>query len=310
MMLSAKLDQCAAFFALPENAPAQQTTENHQRPADRQRPTRPAAACERSALFSAERQDGRKHRQGSTSLKRSRHFSIHHDAKQQQDSSERKVRFDLTQNEVRECRKKAPPSLRAKQSRVGATWGAHHPGVNDYMSGSLVSSATAPHRCASRSHLLRITDDQTVAWFGLDVAVEAMPFKIVSTVDLRALNIFEDPFPDDIIGDDFQTTYLGIQRAIEDAEDAMRYENHGELSYDEILVGELAWRAGLFPGVEKVEYVENMVPIIGEGDGNFDEEYWVMVWGQGAIWDQLSGATKEAIAERNTVDAADDETMS
>ena len=303
MMLSARLEQCAGFFASPKNAPDQHKTEDHRQRAGSQSPTRTSArALERSAQSSAKRQDSKKHRKEPTFPSHSRRFSIYHDA-EHQDLPEKKVRFDLTQNDVHEFKRKAPPSPRAK-SRVEATWEAHQPGVNDFMFGGIAASATSSHRYVSRSHALRITNDQTVAWFSLDAAVQAMPFKIVSTVDLRALNVFEDGFPEDIIGDDFHITYLGIQHAIEDAENAMRCENEEEWSFEEILVGQLARRAGLFPGFEKVHYVEDMVPIIEEEDENYDEEYWVMVWSQGAIWDQLSGATKEALADHtnNAID--------
>lgn len=301
MMLSARFDQCAAFFALPENTPDQVGTEDYDQVAGSPSPTRPAKALDQSTLSTAKWQIGRKQHNGTTSPKRGRRFSIFEEVEQQQDFYEKKVRFDLTQNEVHEFKRRAAPSPRAQQTRVGAAWEAHQPGVNDFMSGSIVSSTTASHRCASRSHALRITDDQTVAWFDLDAALKAMPFKVVSKVDLTALNIFEDHFPDDVIRDDFQITYLGIQRSIEDAEEAMRCENAEGWSYDEILVGELARRAGIFAGYEKVEYVEDMIPIIGEADEKFDVEYWAMVWNRGVIWDELSVATTEAIAKGNSI---------
>ena len=293
MMLSARFDQCAAFFALRENT--------LDKVAGSPSPRRPAKALGQSTLSPAKSQTGKRQHNGTTSPKQGRRFSIFEEVEQQQNLYEKKVRFDLTQNDVHEFKRKAPPSPRAQQTRAWAAWEAHRPGVNDFMSGSIVSSTTARHRCASRSHALRITDDQTVAWFDLDAAVKAMPFKVVSKADLTALNIFEDYFPDDVIGDDFQITYLGIQRSVEDAEDAMSCENTEGWSYDEILVGELARRAGMFGGYEKVEYVEDLVPVIGEADANFDAEYWTMVWDQGAIWDELSVATTEAIANGNSL---------
>ena len=122
-----------------------------------------------------------------------------------------------------------------------------------------------------------------------------MPFKIVSKNDLRALNIFEHRFPENIIGDDFKITYLGIQRAVEDAEETLLCNNAYGLTYDEILVGQLARRAGTFFGFKKVDYVEDMIPVVGEGDDGFDEEYWAMVRSKGSFWQGLSAATKEAI---------------
>ena len=174
------------------------------------------------------------------------------------------------------------------------------------MSGGIGSAYNSSHGCNSRLRTLENTDDQNVAWFDLDAAVRAMPFKVVSTLDLRALNIFQDSFPEDSIGVKFHITYLGIRRAIEDAEDTVRCENEENLSYDAILLRELARRAAIFLGIKKVEYVEDMVPVIGQGDEGFDELYWSMVRSQASFWEGLSVATKEAITVGNT-NAANDE---
>ena len=46
-----------------------------------------------------------------------------------------------------------------------------------------------------------------------------------------------------------------------------------------------------------MEYAEDMIPVVGEGEEGFDEEYWVMVWSKGSFWEGLSPSTKEAVYE-------------
>ena len=53
------------------------------------------------------------------------------------------------------------------------------------------------------------------------------------------------------IRDDFNTTYLGIQRSVEDAQEAFLCDNEEGLSYDEILLGQLELRAGTFLGSQE-----------------------------------------------------------
>lgn len=219
------------------------------------------------------------------SRKRSRSFSIH-DSDEQQPSPSKKVRIDLTRNITHEPdseqeSKSTPSPETSTPSQATVTFEEHDPGVNDFMSGCVLSPSPR-HRRRSFS---TASDDATVASSDIFLAVHSMPFKILSLKDLPELDLFDRRFPSEVFPVSFTTTILGVCRAVEDARHVMQSEDTGRLTWDDALVGALAKRGGYFPEEKDVEYVEDMVPLVEEEEADcFDGEYWGMIANQGTIW--------------------------
>jgi hypothetical protein len=184
--------------------------------------------------------------------------------------------------------KSYPPACTPSQVPATATFEAHEPGVNDFMSGGVLTPPTRRrHQHPRRSTIA--SDDTTVASStSIFRTVKTMPFKILSLHDLHTLDLFDAHFPTHFFPANFTTTILGVCRAVEDAAHVLQAEKTGRFTWDEAMVGALAKRGGYLPGDKKVEYVEDMVPLWGEEERDcFDGEYWGMVASQGTVWEEI-----------------------
>jgi hypothetical protein len=223
--------------------------------------------------------------------KRSRtsYFSILDGSSGPRSPPTKKVRFDMVQKNINEIDKSKSAIQRLGASgarRVVKTQGS---GSEYFVSGALPSFGPR------RADTIYASDDASVARSDLRTAMNKMPFKIVNPKELRELQLFRGRFPEEDIGTEYKTTFLGIQRALEETNTKQESQDAGDLSYDEILVYALEKRAGYFMGDDKVQQVEDLVAFVTPEDEEFDEEYWARVWSKKTFWRELSKATRDAI---------------
>ena len=232
----------------------------------------------------------------SHSRKRSAPIYIHGDDEQHQPAP-KKIKFDLAHNKTVEFKKTAAPRS-ITPAIINTAEENHEYTIDDgfCMSGALTTSSPPRSNANKRVRSLKIQDDACVARSDVHSGVAAMPFKILDSQDLFGLKLFIGPFPWKLlIG--FNTTFLGVQRALDHARQTILSGEAVGMSYDEILIDALAKRGGTSEGQKKVKYVEDMIAVINWDDGAWDEEYWNMVWSKSSFWEGRSEAFKEATQE-------------
>lgn len=198
--------------------------------------------------------------------------SIHHDTddneEQQQSSPPRKkVRFlEEYESDVDSESKNEPDSTSASPTSPNVDLAAsadtattnpddwegecpleeHVPGVNDIMAGG-IGTFSPPRQLATYPASIS-TDDTSVSRLTIEAAVEAMPYCILDREKLAELDLFQLAFPA-TIPHQFQTTYLGVQRALNDAyASVFRGGSGGNMAevFDAVLLKEIWRRAGWF----------------------------------------------------------------
>ena len=141
------------------------------------------------------------------------------------------------------------------------------------------------------------------------VVLEQMPYKPIRSKDLLAFDLgLNDQSTLCMLPDEFVTTYLGIQLALNDlaatkaayAED----EDFGNIDWDEDLVVQIMYRGGFVPVPSEkafqsvVIYPEDIIPAelwnCEESEWNgrsdvHDRDYWLELRAQGKVWETMPG---------------------